>query len=59
MRGEIFGLKKYFFSPENLGRIVCPPSLFKKHKGIAYFKIPAEARGQRRASRNHKAVVFP
>jgi hypothetical protein len=36
----------------------CPPSLFKKHKGIGYFEVPAGARGQRRALRNHKAVVF-
>jgi len=36
----------------------CPPSLFKKHKGIGYFEVPGRARGQRRALRNHKAVVF-
>ena len=37
----------------------CPPSLFKKHKGRGYFEVPAGARGQRRALRNHEAVVFP
>jgi hypothetical protein len=36
----------------------CPPSLFKKHKGIGYFEVPAGARGQRRALRNNEAVVF-
>jgi hypothetical protein len=36
-----------------------PPSLFNKHKGIGYFEVPAGARGQRRALRNPKAVVFP
>jgi hypothetical protein len=31
----------------------------KKYKGMGYFEIPAGARGQRRALRNHKAEVFP
>jgi len=34
-------------------------SLFKKNNEIGYFEVPAGARGQRRALRNHKAVVFP
>ena len=38
--------------------IVCPPSLLQKTKGIRYFGAPGGARGQRRASRNPKAVVF-
>jgi hypothetical protein len=41
------------------GNNTCPPSLFQKHKGIRYFGAPAGARGQRRASRNHEAQVFP
>jgi hypothetical protein len=37
----------------------CLPSLFKKHKKIESFQVGARAGGQRRASRNHKAVAFP
>jgi hypothetical protein len=39
--------------------MACPPSLFKKHKGIVYLEVHAGAQGQRGALRNHKAVVFP
>jgi hypothetical protein len=40
--------------------VACPPgSLFKKLEGIGSFEVPAGARGQRRALRNHEAVVFP
>jgi hypothetical protein len=37
----------------------CSPSLLQKHKGIVNFEVSAGARGQPRASRNHKALVFP
>ena len=46
----------FFLSTQNEA---LPPSLFKKHKGVGYFEAPAGARGQRRALRNPKAVVFP
>jgi hypothetical protein len=35
------------------------PFTLKEQKEIGSFNVPAGARGQRRASRNHKAVVFP
>ena len=35
------------------------PFTFQKTQRVKYFEAPARARGQRRASRNHKATVFP
>jgi hypothetical protein len=39
--------------------MACLLSLFKKYKGFGWFPASTGARGQRRASRNHKAPVFP
>jgi hypothetical protein len=48
-----------FSFPLSRERFSCLPSVFKKYKKIGSFQVDAWARGQRRASRNHEAVVFP